>query len=442
MHYLHISFLLNRWQQLNYFDIADASQWWMWVEGPLVDLIYGPMNSTSKHEPGYLREGTAQLLGKLRFRQLRVKANRGCTVSYLAKSLYSECYADFESQRQDTSVFTLSPDTTGFTWSSGGGKGKSTNLNGVWSTYPGDGFIVDFDYIDDNRNTFLSEIKRLRLDNWLDLKTRAVIVELTAFSSTHNLYLSSHMILEQSSSGLWTTSSQTWTSKLDVCYGCDATIVIDVLLYILMTWIVFTELLQLTNHCQNRNGLKSYCCSIWSFQQNLSIFSLICGIITRSIYISSSPAVLNALWTASPQAPGATRSYYDLTEHMRLIDAATTLESLAVLVVSFRFFMYMKKHPRMSQFTHVFVIAGTEIVFFSFMFAFTFFGFVLLGHNIYGAHLIAWSTIIKTTSTLIKMMVGNFDYEAMRRVDPVWTPFFFFFYIVFVFSKSFFFTYF
>ena len=431
-----------RWyQQLNYHDIADASQWWMWVEGPLVDLIYGPANATSKHVPGYLREGTAQLLGKLRFRQLRVKPNRGCTVSYLAKSIYDNCYADFDQSRQDTTVFTLSSDTTGFTWSSGGGgKGQSTDLDGVWSTYPGDGFVVDFDYMDGTRASFLTEINRLRLDNWLDLKTRAVVVELTAYSPTHNLYLSTHMMLEQSSSGLWTTSSQTWTAKLDMCFGCDGTFVVEVLLYLVTVYIVFTEILQLTSHCQHRQGLKSYCCNIWSLQQNLTLLLFLGSIVTRSVYIAESKEVVAALWNDNQPSPaqpnqGAVsgRNYYDLTEHMRLIDATTILEALAVLVAAMRFFMYMKRHSKMSQFTHVFVLAGTEIIFFSFMFAFTFFGFVLLGHNIYGAHLKPWSTVVKTVSTLIKMMVGNFDYEAMRHVDPIWTPFFFFFYIIFVF---------
>ena len=59
---------------------------------------------------------------------------------------------------------------------------------------------------------------------------------------------------------------------------------------------------------------------------------------------------------------------------MRLMDATTTLEALSVLVGAFRIFQYMKLHSTMSQFTHVFVLAGTEILFFSFMFAFTFFG--------------------------------------------------------------------
>ena len=437
-----------RWyQQLKYGDIHDASQWWMWVTGPLVDLLYGPKNTTTTnpHIPGYLREGTTQLLGKLRFRQLRVKPNRGCTVSYLATSLYSNCYGDFDSERdnQDTSVFTLSSDTKGFTWSSGGGRGQSTKLDGVWSTYPGDGFVLDMDY-HKGRDSFLKEIARLRLDNWLDVQTRAVVVELTGFSATHNLYVSTHFILEQSSSGLWTTSSQTWTSTMSTCYMCASGngnggsnrmgFAIDVAMYVVTAWVLFSEMLQLLQHCQHQRGVSSYCVRIWSLQQHLSVIFFLCSIITRSIFVTDSLQYLNELWAADSTTGAINgRQYYDLTEHMRLMAATTTLEALAIVTSALRLFQYMQRHSKMNQFTHVFVLAGTEIVFFSFMFSFTFLGFGLLGHNIYGSHLKEFSTLIKTFRTLIKMMVGDFDYESMRQVDQLWTPFFFFFYIIFVF---------
>ena len=60
--------------------------------------------------------------------------------------MYSDCYADFEESRQDTAVFTLSPNTDGFTWSSGGNVGQSTTLDGQWGSYPGKKkkFILNF----------------------------------------------------------------------------------------------------------------------------------------------------------------------------------------------------------------------------------------------------------------------------------------------------------
>ena len=62
----------------------------------------------------------------------------------MAKSLYSDCYADFEETRQDTAVFTLSPNTDGFTWSSGGSVGQSTTLDGQWGSYPGTNYFFFF----------------------------------------------------------------------------------------------------------------------------------------------------------------------------------------------------------------------------------------------------------------------------------------------------------
>ena len=52
--------------------------------------------------------------------------------------------ADFEETRQDTAVFTLSPNTDGFTWSSGGSVGQSTTLDGQWGSYPGTNYFFSF----------------------------------------------------------------------------------------------------------------------------------------------------------------------------------------------------------------------------------------------------------------------------------------------------------
>ncbi len=404
------------WQQVAFRDIHDAQQWWHWVEGPLQDLLFGAANSTT-HTPGYLREGSTQLLGALRFRQLRVKANRGCTISYLAKDLYSKCYPDFRESYQDTTQFTASEDSTGFTWSSGSdgdNNGQSTSLSGAYTTYPGGGFVLDVPY-SKGRKGYAAQVKRLRQGNWLDLQTRAVVVELTAFNPTHNLYSSTHFILEQSASGLWTTSSQSWVAALDVCLACDAYAAVDVLLYLVTAWIVFAEALQLAHACSARDGLRTYCCqNTWSVQYCVTLAFFFASVVCRAVYVAEAQTVLELLWQTVDS-----QEYYDITDKLRLCDAADTLEAVTILFAAFRIFRYLQYNRRMRQFTRVFVLAGMEIVFFSFMFAFTFFGFVLLGHNIYGAHLQEWSTIVNTFRTLIKMMVGNFDYEAMRQVDQV-----------------------
>ena len=60
-------------------------------------------------------------------------------------------------------------------------------------------------------------------------------------------------------------------SKLDVSI-VNYSFAIDILLYVVTVWLVFSEILQLAHHCSHQRGIKSYCCSFWSLQQNFSIF--------------------------------------------------------------------------------------------------------------------------------------------------------------------------
>ena len=420
------------WQQIAYRDIRDAQQWWLWVEGPLQDLLYGPRNGTN-HTAGYLREGSTQLLGKLRFRQLRVKANRGCSVSYLARDIYPDCYAEFSDERQDTAQFTTEKNTAGFSWSSGGGAGgKSTRISGLYATYPGDGYVMDVPFT--TRDDFAFEVSRLRANNWLDLQTRAVFVEFTAFNPAYGNYISNHYLIEQSASGLWTTSTQAYIGSMDVCLFCEPLYaVLDVTLYLSILWVLFNEALLLLHACRVRSGLRTYCCdSFWSVHYCVSVFCYLLSLSLRAATTAETLSTLQGLWRASGGNGGAA-AYYDITESLRTTDIADFIDAFCILFLALRIFRYLQYNSRMQQFTHVFVLAGMEIIFFAFMFGFTYFGFVLLGHNIYGAYLEEWSTIIGTFRTLVKMMVGNFDYEAMRQVDQIWTPVYFFVYIIFVF---------
>ena len=302
------------WQQISYLHIRDAQQWWLWVEGPLQDLLYGPQNGTN-HTQGYLREGSTQLLGKLRFRQLRVKPNRGCIISYLARDYFPDCYAEFTDERQDTAQFTTEEDVSGFSWSSGGGtNGQFTRISGMYATYPGDGYIVDIPFT--TRDDFTYEISRLRANNWLDLQTRAVFIEFTAFNPTYGNYISNHYLIEQSASGLWTTSTYAYIGRMEVCIFCEPFfIVLDVALYLVILWILFTEVLLMMHACRIRSGLHTYCCSsFWSVHYCLTIFCFVFSLSLRAGTTSNTLSTLRALWTAD--SPGK-RAYYDITDSLR-----------------------------------------------------------------------------------------------------------------------------
>ena len=48
-------------------------------------------------------------------------------------------------------------------------------------------------------------------------------------------------------------------------------------MHILTVWILYTEVLELYYDCKHRNGLPTYCCRIWHWQQLVTMFLFIGG---------------------------------------------------------------------------------------------------------------------------------------------------------------------
>lgn len=64
---------------------------------------------------------------------------------------------------------------------------------------------------------------------------------------------------------------------------------------------------------------------------------------------------------------------------------------------------------------------------------FLFFGFIIMGYNIFGMQASGFKTIPDTLGTLFLILLGEFDYEEMRAVHEVWAIVFFLFFVIFMF---------
>lgn len=59
-----------------------------------------------------------------------------------------------------------------------------------------------------------------------------------------------------------------------------------------------------------------------------------------------------------------------------------------------------------------------DIMFYFFLFAIMFFGFLLCGYLAFGPHLEDYSSVPAAASTLLRMIIGEIDYHSIREVNP------------------------
>ena len=407
----------TRYEQLIYKDIANADQLWKWLEGPVSLSIHG-------NKTGYIVGGITKILGKMRLRQARVKANAGCTVNSLASKYISECYAPFKEATQSVDSF-YDNKSPGFTWTQGVDLvGAASVHEGFFGVYTASGFIKD---IIPGRTAWRKGVQELKNGLWIDHQTRLVELSYNVYNPNYNVYATAKFWIEFTNTGRIFAYYRIRPFALDLCFTCDGWWLAEVLLYFLGLLLFAIESFEISFFINVRLATKLCFRSIWHIHQFLVLSLFFASLVSRAYMYSWASENLVLLY--SEEGAG---SYVDLQRFAYLYELTFAFEAFVVFFASFRIFKFMGAFKVLDQFTAVFVRAGHEIVFFVCLFSSTFCGFALLAHNIYGSSIEDYSTLVSTVKSLLKMTVGMVQYEEMRLVDPIWTPVFLGVYVLFI----------
>lgn len=299
--------------------------------------------------------------------------------------------------------------------------GGTPQLRGQLATYDASGYIRDFA---GNRQAWLAGLAALRAGGWVDRATRAVVVSFNLFNDNLDLYLSVQVLLEQHLAGALLPSVQFATMNLSACVACTARALLELVLHALVLYLLFTIVVNVRAVVLTTGSVLPYVKSAWNLLDLAVLGMYLAAFAIRVRLLLSSSAFESTLWDRG--------TYSDITARAADYQATFALDALIIFACMLRVFKYMTLSQRLLQFILVFLRAASEIVLFGILFVGVFVGFIILGHEIYGPEMEDFSDLMRSTRTLLKMMVGDFDYDAMRQVDPTWTPIFFVLYLGFV----------
>merc|ERR1711871_175932 len=94
-----------------------------------------------------------------------------------------------------------------------------------------------------------------------------------------------------------------------------------------------------------------------------------------------------------------------------------TINSFNVLLCMFRFFKFYAFQDRLSILTTTFGKSWTDLYHFLIMFFVIFFGYSFIGFVLFGAHLFEYSSFDRAMSTQYEMMLNNYDFTALSRIN-------------------------
>eukprot|EP00164_Ancoracysta_twista_P010347 GFYU01015579.1.p1 GENE.GFYU01015579.1~~GFYU01015579.1.p1 ORF type:complete len:675 (-),score=108.72 GFYU01015579.1:501-2525(-) len=192
-------------------DFNEIDQWqdiWNWMDQVLLPGFYPENSSQSPNYNSIPNIGNTmsyynRLVGKLRFRQVRV-ASSSCSI----KSEFDDvvevattCYPQWSTETQSTSPYGQSGQT--YTYSTAD---DPETTWGSYAVYDAGGYITDVDIKGSTLIQAQTTIGNLKAGRWLDLSTRSILILFSTFNANLEQVTSVSMLIEFTPFGRVSTS--------------------------------------------------------------------------------------------------------------------------------------------------------------------------------------------------------------------------------------------
>uniref|UniRef100_A0A8C7F0Q5 Polycystin 2 like 1, transient receptor potential cation channel n=1 Tax=Oncorhynchus kisutch TaxID=8019 RepID=A0A8C7F0Q5_ONCKI len=400
-------------------SISSMADFWTYAQGPMLDGLYW----TKWYNDQSLQNGDHSfiyyenmLLGVPRMRQIKVM-NNSCKVHKDFRNEISGCFDVYNEKKEDEVDFGL---VNGTAWQYHNEKEiKGSAHWGLLTTYSGGGYYQDLNRTKEESAEILMEMNN---NLWLDHGTRAVFIDFSTYNANINLFCVIRLLVEFPATGGAIPSYQIRTVKLIryITYwdyfiiGCEMVFCLFILYYIV------EEILELRIH-----GF-SYFSSIWNTLDVVVILLAIVAIVFNVFRTIKVDKLLGKLL----EHPGI---YADFEFLAFWQTQYNNMNAVNLFFAWIKVFKYISFNKTMTQLSSTLGRCAKDIMGFAIMFFIVFFAYAQLGYLLFGTEVNSFSTFVKCIFTQFRIILGDFDYDAIERANRVLGPIYFVTYVFFVF---------
>lgn len=418
-------------------DVVRAADFQLWFTDVVVPLIWDCSNPDVRHNP-LQRRGQHIALGAMRMR-VQVMKNSSCSTTTDMfnnnLNLSQPCFGSFSSSTsmQTTTCNTPNPANDAETlWTYvDPGILNSARTTGLLGVYPGGGYTatIPFNATCNEAREFAAVLTPPSISEPIDgcgivrdASTRFIMVEWFQYNPSTDTFVASKLFYEVTDGGKWLPSFQfrafpVWSSSRLGETGFD----IFFLIFVLYFWYQFAA--QWLKHYQRTQKILDFLLDAWNIIEltNLTTFLAVC--ILRFIWWSQSK-IKNVSLPFADGYPSGLDSIVLLYSYQIYANAVN-----AVITV-LKTLKYVRLNNRMNILTRTIDATKESLAGVMILFIFVVLGYSICGAALYGGTMWSFRTIDQSFMTLLFMLFGQFDYEAMRAVEPTLTGVFFFTYII------------
>ncbi|XP_058982757.1 polycystin-2-like protein 1 isoform X3 [Musca domestica] len=415
--------------EVRFEELVTTADWWSFLQYKFLDDLHGEMLSSTENETFSLnnktngKDGLAKwqrvvlkdniLLGPPRLRQIRVKENT-CHVNEAFVRYFNSCYGEYDRKIEDRSP--VYKNTKFYTVS-------QLNVNpirGEIKRYYGAGHVQNLSY---ERMINEEIFETLKSSKWIDRGTRIVVVEFVLFNYNSLMFDNVKILAELPPVGGIVTSHQFQAVKLHSIWSdADYSVFIAAIIFYLMTtFYTFEEIGELITI-----GSVKYLKSVW----NLLDISVLLMSYLSLIYNMFHHKYLNGILEKSKENPNHFWSIDKICFwNLLYID----MMGICVFLVWIKIFKYISINKTMLQFSTTLKRCAKDLCGFAVMFFIVFLAYAQLGLLIFGTSHPDFREFGISIITLMRMFLGDFEYELIEEANHILGPIYFLSYVLFVF---------
>eukprot|EP00743_Colponemidia_sp_Colp-15_P007414 GILK01008010.1.p1 GENE.GILK01008010.1~~GILK01008010.1.p1 ORF type:complete len:720 (+),score=110.35 GILK01008010.1:59-2161(+) len=399
----------------NFEGISTYQHIFDWMGGVLKPGLFPSSSSTNSTR--FIVDGTNYLLWGVKFRQQRVAPDSCDLQKSLEGSSYTNfdyvCKAGFSSNTEDTSD--LVKGGTTYTYESEGQfTDTSINIDGTVASYDGGGYVIR---VAPTEEALSGNLTSMYLDRWLDTYTRAFFVTFGLYNPNSNLFGSCTFMVEFSPEGLILPNSYVRTVQLEPRTNTDKTIE-SLLLYVLFAFVLYYIVGLFKEVYQGRS-------SIFTIIDAITMILFLIQFTTRiprAFTFKYMPDIADPDFSSLAQVQSTFRSIEEITHNRRY---EQYIAAVAVMFAFLRVFKFLQMNVKLAILFYTVQQASHELINFTVLFTILFTGFALFSYLVFGVQLASFRKVQNSISTLLQMILGNFDYTEMQQTSPTFAPIFF-----------------
>ncbi|KAH1020266.1 hypothetical protein HUJ04_009962 [Dendroctonus ponderosae] len=287
------------------------------------------------------------------------------------------------------------------------------------TSYYGGGFYADFSL---NLNESMTLLDTLQENLWITRGTRAVFVDFSVYNANLNLYCICKIIFEFLPPGGVSPAVQ-FTPAALTPVGNIWDWILRILLYCFSAYIMYCLCEEIREMVHFKG---TYFIQFWNYV-DLIIIMLTCLLVVGTEYMRAVLALYIEEILHNP-----TR-YGNLETPGIIYQVVKTSGAVLLFFVYLRTFKYLNFSRRMAQLNNTIRNCSKDILGFSVMFFVAYFAYAELGYLVFGSQTDEFRSFGQSMFTLLRTILGDFDYEKISNANWIVAPVYFLTYIILVF---------